>query len=590
MNKAHSGTTWENYPSDKSPLNEANLNKLENSVDIIDDRVITLDTTKATKMEVATLVADVTFEESTGIITITKKNGSKITIDTQMEKIAINFDYNTTTQQIILTLIDGTKQYIDLSALITQYEFLDSNTVAFHIDKDGEVSAIVKEGSIEEKHLEPNYLAKIKVEVAKTESSMKNAATSENNAASSATKAQSYAVGSTGSRVGEDTDNAKYYSEQAKVIYGEMQKEQVTGVKGATQAEYQNGNVELKLENFIQKSGFINAYTNSSYRFCGNVDDLKSGNCGIYWVYTGEATGTQPISNGYYALEVICPNGGVTIQKAYTFNASRTYYRMYTNDKWYDWTKAPVTGVKGDNETEYRYGNVNLTPENIGALPIGGGTLTGPLNIHGMAGEQPLKVSGIVGSDGVGNDDVLYLQLGVNKKLIMGNEGKYSFSADGGQYTGNAASATKAKQDGNGNVIADTYLTKSSVVNNNTTTEAGYALDARQANPNVSGSMAAQMKSNYEPKLQIVSAASIAADLAAGATRTDTITITIPTGYSFTGFVTCDYNNNSGRTLTTIQTVTVSGSNVTVLVLLYNASSGKSNTLARVKALMVKNI
>lgn len=128
------------------------------------------------------------------------------------------------------------------------------------------------------------------------------------------------------------------------------------------------------------------------------------------------------------------------------------------------------------------------------------------------------------------------------------------------------------------------------VVNNNTTTEAGFALDARQANPNVSGSMAAQMKSNYEPKLQIVSAASTAAELGAGATRTDTIIITIPTGYSFTGFVICDYNNNSGRTLTTIQTVTVSGSNVTVLVLLYNASSGKSNTLARVKALMVKNI
>lgn len=171
MNKAHSAINWENYPSDETPLNESNLNKMDAAIGVIDDRVITLDTTKATKTEVATLVSDVTFEESTGIITITKKNGSKVTIDTQMEKIAINFDYNPTTQQIILTLIDGTKQYIDLSALITQYEFLDSDTVAFYIDKDGKVSATVKEGSIEEKHLEPNYLAKIKVEVAKSESS-----------------------------------------------------------------------------------------------------------------------------------------------------------------------------------------------------------------------------------------------------------------------------------------------------------------------------------------------------------------------------------------------------------------------------------
>ena len=185
MNKAHSAINWENYPSDETPLNESNLNKMDAAIGVIDDRVITLDTTKATKTEVATLVADVTFEESTGIITITKKNGSKVMIDTQMEKIAINFDYNPTTQQIILTLIDGTKQYIDLSALITQYEFFDSDTVAFYIDKDGKVSAIVKEGSIEEKHLEPNYLAKIKVEVAKAESSQQAAAKSEANAKAS---------------------------------------------------------------------------------------------------------------------------------------------------------------------------------------------------------------------------------------------------------------------------------------------------------------------------------------------------------------------------------------------------------------------
>lgn len=395
MNKAYERINWENYPSDATPLNEANLNKLDSATDTLDDRVITLETTKATKTEVATLVADVTFEESTGIITITKKNGSKVTIDTQMEKIAVNFDYDPTTQQIILALIDGTKQYIDLSALITQYEFLDTDTVAFIIGTDGKVSAIVKEGSIEEKHLEPNYLAKIKVESAKAQASQESAATSAINAASSATAAESYAIGGTGTRDGEDADNAKYYSEQAKSVYDEMQKGQVTGVKGATQTDYQTGDVELTLENFIQKSGINNSYT-SSYRFCGNVDDLKQGSCGVYWVYTGDATGTQPISNGYYVLEVICPNAGVIIQKAHVFSDCKTYYRIYTNNKWYDWHYCAET-------------------------------------------------------------------------------------------------TTKAEQDGDGNVITDTYLPKSSVVNNNTTTEEGIALDARQANPNIEGSLAAQI-------------------------------------------------------------------------------------------------
>lgn len=414
MNKAHSAINWENYPSDETPLNESNLNKMDAAIGVIDDRVITLDTTKATKTEVATLVSDVTFEESTGIITITKKNGSKVTIDTQMEKIAINFDYNPTTQQIILTLIDGTKQYIDLSALITQYEFLDSDTVAFYIDKDGKVSANVKEGSIEEKHLEPNYLAKIKVEVAKSESSQQAAAMSEINAkasenaakasetaaktsetnakasetaaaksataaaisetnakaseksasqsaatatseaasasqsastaidkatiatqkateiigkaesaADSATKAQSYAVGGTGSREGEDSDNAKYYYEQSKDVS--------EGLKGG-----------------LQPHGTV------AFADLPALSDVNSG-----WMYniSDEFTTTDEFKEG--AGNVI-PTGA---------NIYKT-----SDDKWDVLAGTPVTGIKGVNEDSFRRGNVELTAENVGAVATGGDT------------------------------------------------------------------------------------------------------------------------------------------------------------------------------------------------------------------------
>ena len=175
MNKAHENINWENYPSDNTALNAENLNKMDVAIDNIDNRVISLDSSKATKTEVSTLVADVSFEESTGIITVTKKNGSKITINTQMEKIAVNFSYDRIAQQIILTLIDGTKQYIDLSALITQYEFVDSDTMAFFIDSNGRVTAKIKEGSITEKYLEQNYLSNIKVEVEKTATNAKTA-------------------------------------------------------------------------------------------------------------------------------------------------------------------------------------------------------------------------------------------------------------------------------------------------------------------------------------------------------------------------------------------------------------------------------
>lgn len=414
MNKAHVPINWENYPSDETPLNERNLNKMDSAIGIIDDNVVTLDATKATKTEVATLVADVTFEESTGIITITKKNGSKITIDTQMEKIAINFDYNPTTQQIILTLIDGTKQYIDLSALITQYEFLDSDTVAFYIDKDGKVSAIVKEGSIEEKHLEPNYLAKIKVEVAKAESSQQAAAKSEANAKASenaakasetaaktsetnakasetaaaksataaeasesnakvsetsasessatatekassasqsadtaaekadiatqkaaeiigkaesaeesATKAQSYAVGGTGSREGEDSDNAKYYYQQAKDVS--------EGLKGG-----------------LQPHGTV------AFADLPALADVSTG-----WMFniSDEFTTTDDFKEG--AGNVI--PAGANIYKT-------------SDEKWDVLAGTPVTGIKGVNEDSFRRGNVVLTAKDVGAVSTGGDT------------------------------------------------------------------------------------------------------------------------------------------------------------------------------------------------------------------------
>ena len=46
----------------------------------------------------------------------------------------------------------------------------------------------------------------------------------------------------------------------------------------------------------------------------------------------------------------------------------------------------------------------------------------------------------------------------------------------------------------------DKRLLKTAVQNTNTVTEAGYALDARQANPNVKGSLGDQIKSYHIPQ------------------------------------------------------------------------------------------
>ena len=188
--KIYSREHWENFPSEKTAINRDRLNNIEGGIDAIDDRVCALDTTKVDLTKANELVKEILWDESNGTLTVVKMNGSKAVIDTKLEKLAVNFKYDPQTQQLIITLDDGTTQKVDLSALITEYEFLDSDTIAFELTSDGKVKAIVKEGSIQERHLRPDYLADIKVESSKAVASAKSAGESETKAAKSATDAK----------------------------------------------------------------------------------------------------------------------------------------------------------------------------------------------------------------------------------------------------------------------------------------------------------------------------------------------------------------------------------------------------------------
>lgn len=69
--------------------------------------------------------------------------------------------------------------------------------------------------------------------------------------------------------------------------------------------------------------------------------------------------------------------GKAGLAPAPTAGASNRFLR---SDGTWAAVQSGVTGVKGNLETNYRTGNVNLTAANIGALSLAGGTLTGTLN------------------------------------------------------------------------------------------------------------------------------------------------------------------------------------------------------------------
>lgn len=189
MQKIYIREYWENFPSEKTAVDAIRLNNMEAGIDNLDDRVVAMDASKVDLVKANELVKEILWDESKGTLTVVKMNGSKAVIDTKLEKLAVNFKYNPQTQQLVITLDDGTVQNVDLSSLITEYEFLNSDTIAFEI-AGGKVKAIVKNGSITEDKLQPNFLADIKVESAKAVASAKSAGESETNAAKSATDAK----------------------------------------------------------------------------------------------------------------------------------------------------------------------------------------------------------------------------------------------------------------------------------------------------------------------------------------------------------------------------------------------------------------
>ena len=200
MQKIYSRIKWENLPSEKTAVNESNLNKMDLAVDNLDDRVVAMDASKVDLAKANELVKEILWDESKGTITVVKMNGSKAVIDTKLEKLAVNFTYDPQSQQLIITLDDGTTQNVDLSALITEYEFLDSDTIAFEIT-DGKIKAIVKNGSITEDMLQPNFLADVKVEAEKAKASASAADVSEKESTVQANLSKEYA------------DKAKEYSD-----------------------------------------------------------------------------------------------------------------------------------------------------------------------------------------------------------------------------------------------------------------------------------------------------------------------------------------------------------------------------------------
>lgn len=213
MQKAHDSTKnnyWENYPSIETPIIAEQLNRIETSVDVIDDRVVAFDLTKANATDLAQTVKNITYNTETGVWVYTWWNGSTLTVDQNIEKIPVSFSMSPA-GVITMTTQDGTQFTCDIATLIKTYTFLNSQTIAATdtVDENGnhQITLNVIDGSITESKLQPNFLADCRSAKAGAETAQQNS--------------EAWAVGTkNGVPVGIDDDQyenyAKFYAENSE--------------------------------------------------------------------------------------------------------------------------------------------------------------------------------------------------------------------------------------------------------------------------------------------------------------------------------------------------------------------------------------
>ena len=348
LNKVYTRINWEDYPSENTDIDEINLNKMDSAIDALDNRIISQDALKVDKSAINGNIADWTMDETTGIITITKYNGEKVIFDLNIEKIPVGFSMSDD-GTITMTTEDGTQFKADIGSMIPVLTFEDSATIAVSVTGTGKnktYSFSIKTGSVTDAMLQPNYLADIRVESA-------NASAYAQSANAKSVLAESYAIGGTGTREGEDTDNAKYYMEQAK---------------------QQTGGIPTKVSELENDAGYIKK----------DVDNLVN--------YYDKTTTDQKLAN--IDLTDYLKKTGDASNTTVAFTEQTDLAQPTTGEK--------LSGI---------IGKVSLAIKNIKTLitligntdikSIGDGTVTGAISdVNGKLGNFYLLYSHLCGTDG----------------------------------------------------------------------------------------------------------------------------------------------------------------------------------------------
>ena len=181
-------------------------------------------------IETNNLLADLDVNLTTGVITVTKKDGTSATFDTAIEKVPAKFEVvqNSDTYALKITNVDGTSTQADITNFMNIYNFNNSDYITFETTGTGTekvVTANIKANSIGLDKLSLSVVSTLEGYMNSAKDSATAAKTSETNARASelnaleakntaVTKANEASASASAAKTSET--NAEYWAKQAQ--------------------------------------------------------------------------------------------------------------------------------------------------------------------------------------------------------------------------------------------------------------------------------------------------------------------------------------------------------------------------------------
>ena len=223
---------------------------LESMKVMLDDRytkeaVDSLFSAKADNATVNAMVKSIEFDQSTGVFTITRQDGTTYTLDTLLEKLAVNFVYDSATQSLLITLSDGTTQTVPLSDFITDTEIQSTDTINV-TETGGVITLNIKSGSITDDMLSSALLSAMQGYVQNCATSASNAEASANNAKTYSDSAAEIASSALASKNSASTSEANAAESAAKAQAAQAAAEKARDEAQAAQAAAEKARDEAK--------------------------------------------------------------------------------------------------------------------------------------------------------------------------------------------------------------------------------------------------------------------------------------------------------------------------------------------------------